>query len=343
MKTITNFIDNFGEKQNLYMVFNCSATKYAINIDDVLEVMKMPMLEHPKKLANNAIGLLKYDNLMINIFDIRFFLDIPVEKYDISTKLIILKTDESIFGVVADNIEEIIDIDEANLNEIPETDEKNLIESMYKNEDISINILNAYTMENLLKKKKSDKNFDIESLFPSDEYSIQKFEERAKSLKEKSGSTELQSIFPTEKFISFTLNEHKYCMDLNFVKEIANNPKIVTLPSTPDFVDGLITLRGKYYTIINLKNFLGLKQQEYKNKKNIIIVNSDEFQVGFIVDEIYDIFELTEEEVTNNQFLNAAPFIFNETVKNGEIYTILDMPDILNSDKILIDDKETAF
>ena len=128
-----------------------------------------------------------------------------------------------------------------------------------------------------------------------------------------------------------------------FNKEIANNPKIVTLPGTPEFVEGLITIRGKFYTVVNLKNFLGLKQQEYKHKKNIIIVNSEEFQVGFIVDEIFEIFELTEEEVTNNQFLNAAPFIFNEIVKNEKIYTILDMPDILNSDKILIDEKETSF
>ena len=86
-----------------------------------------------------------------------------------------------------------------------------------------------------------------------------------------------------------------------------------------------------------------IKQQEYKNKKNIIIINSEEFQVGFIVDNIYEIFELTEEEITNNQFLNAAPFIFNEIVKNDKIYTLVDMPDILNSDKILIDEKETGF
>lgn len=341
--TITNFIDNFDKKQNLYMVFRCSETKYAINIDNVLEVMKMPLLEYPKRMPNNSIGLLKYDNLMINVFDIRFYFDANVDKYDIYTKLIILKTDESIFGVVADNIDDIINIEEVNLDSIPFTEEKNLIEALYKFKDVSINILDAYTMEDLLKNKVHDKKIDVKSLFPTDDASVEKFQARTNYLREKSNSTDLQSIFPTDKFITFTLNGANYCMDLKFVKEIANNPKIVTLPATPEFVEGLITIRGKFYTVINLKNFLGLKQQEYKHKKNIIIVNSEEFQVGFIVDEIFEIFELTEEEVTNNQFLNAAPFIFNEIVKNEKIYTILDMPDILNSDKILIDEKETVF
>lgn len=343
MKTITNFIDNFDEKQNLYMVFNCADTKYAINIDNVIEVIKLPMLEYPKRIPNNAIGLLKYENLMINVFDIRFYFDANVDKYDVYTKLIILKTDESIFGIVADNIDDIISIEDSNIDAIPFTEEKNLIEALYKFNDESINILDAYTMEDLLKSKVHDKKLDVKSLFPTDEESILKFQARANYLKEKSNSTDLQSIFPTDKFITFTLNDANYCMDLKFVKEIANNPKIVTLPGTPEFVEGLITIRGKFYTVVNLKNFLGLKQQEYKHKKNIIIVNSEEFQVGFIVDEIFEIFELTEEEVTNNQFLNAAPFIFNEIVKNEKIYTILDMPDILNSDKILIDEKETSF
>lgn len=343
MKTITNFIDSFDEKQNLYMVFNCADTKYAINIDNVIEVIKLPMLEYPKRIPNNAIGLLKYENLMINVFDIRFFFDIDIDKYDIHTKLLILKTDESIFSIVAENIDDIISIEEENIHSFPNENDKSLIQAVYKFGNQTINILDAYTVEDLLKKKKREKKINVEDLFPKDEYSIQKFEEHSNYLKEKSNSTGLQNIFPMDKFISFTLNDNNYCMDLKFVKEISNNSKIVLLPGAPEFVEGLITIRGKFYTIINLKNFLGLKQQEYKNKKNIIIINSEEFQVGFIVDNIYEIFELTEEEITNNQFLNAAPFIFNEIVKNDKIYTLLDMPDILNSDKILIDEKETVF
>lgn len=340
---MAGLIDNFDIKQDSYMVFDCSDIKYAVNIDNVLEVMKLPALEYPQRLPNNSIGLLKYDNIMVNIFDIRFYFDVEIEKYDVYTKLIILKTDESIFGIIAQNIDDIISIEKDRIQQLPLTEDKNLVNSIYSVNNESINLLNAYTLEDLLKNKKSNKKYDIKSLFPNDKISVQKFEERANYLQEKNSSADLQNIFTKEKFLSFTLNESNYCMNLNYVKEIAKNAKISSLPCSADFVDGLIGLRGKIYTVINLKSFLGLKKQDYKNKKNIIIINSEEFQLGFIVDEIFEIFELTEEEIFNDHFLNAAPFIFNEIVKNEKIFTILDMPDILNSDKMEIDDEKPVF
>ena len=65
MKKITNSIENFNEEKHLYMLFNCTNARYAVNIENVVEVMKLPTLEHPQKMPNNAIGLLKYDNIMI--------------------------------------------------------------------------------------------------------------------------------------------------------------------------------------------------------------------------------------------------------------------------------------
>ena len=340
---MAGLMDNSNNKNDLYMVFDCANVKYAVNIDNVLEVMKLPALEYPQKLPNNAVGLLRYNNIMINIFDVRFYFDSDISQYDVYTKLIILKTDESIFGIIAQNIDDVINIKEDSIQKLPFSEEKNLVESLYKIDNESINILDAYTVEDLLKNKVNNKKFDVKTLFPNDEYSVQKFEERTAYLKEKSNSTDIQNIFTKEKFLSFTLNESNYCMNLNYVKEIAKNAKISTLPCSADFVDGLITLRGKFFTVINLKSFLGLKKQEYKSKKNIILFNSEELQLGFIVDEIYEIFELTEEEIFNDHFLNAAPFIFNEIVKNGKLYTILDMPDILNSDKMVIDDEKIMF
>ena len=340
---MADLIANFENKRNSYMVFDCANTKYAVNIDNVIEVMKLPALEYPQKLPNNTIGLLKYDNLMINIFDIRCYFDIEVKTYNVSTKLIILKTDESIFGIIAEDIDDIVDINPEFIQKLPLTDEKNLIDSLYKLDSVSINLLNAYTMEDLLKNKTHDKKYDITKFFPTDKYSLQKFKERAEYLKEKNNTANLQNIFTKEKYLSFALNNSNYFINLNYVKEIAKNKQISEIPCSADFVDGLITIQGKFYTVINLKSFLGLKKRDYVDKKNIIIINSDEFQLGFIVDEIFEIYELTEEEVFNDHFLNAAPFIFNEIVKDGKIYTILDMPDILNSDKMVIDDEKTVF
>lgn len=336
MKNLINF-EEFNNQKNLYMVFDCTGSKYAICVENVLEVMNLPNLEQAQKMPNNTVGLLKYENIMINIFDIRFYLDVHVEKYDLSTKLIILRTDESIFGVIADDINDVININPDTFQKIPFDEEENLINSFYKNEQESINVLNIYDLESLLKAKTSVNKIDFASLFPKDEYSLQVLNDRSFSLKEKADARELQPVFTKDKFLAFRLNDSTYCINLNFVKEVAKNAKITTLPCTPDYVEGLINMRGNFFTVIDLKRFLSLQNQDYKDKSNVIILNSEEYQVGFLADEIYEVFEITEEELYKNRFMNETPFVFNEIVKDGKIFVILDMIEILNNEKMFIE------
>lgn len=336
MKNLINF-EEFDNQKNLYMVFDCTGSQYAISVENVLEVMNLPVLEQAQRMPNNTVGLLKYDNIMINIFDIRLYLDVPVESYDVSNKLIILKTDESIFGLIADNISDVIKINPEFLQVIPFDEDSNIINSFYKVEQSSINILDAYTLEGFLKNKSSENKVDLAKLFPKDEYSLQVFQERSLVLKEKSDAKDLQIAFSKDKFLSFRLNENTYCIDLNFVKEVSKNIKIIELPCAPEYVEGLINMKGSFFTVINLKRFLNLQNQDYKTKSNIVIINSEEFKMGFLVDEIYDIFEITEEALYKNRFMNETPFVFNEIVKDDKIFIILDIIEILNDEKMFIE------
>ena len=96
--------NNSFDSTDLFLIFKLNDSKYAVSADCVLEVMKLPYLEYPQKLPNNYIGLLKYNNIMINILDLRFYLNVPIQKYDENHELIIIKTDESIFGIITEKI-----------------------------------------------------------------------------------------------------------------------------------------------------------------------------------------------------------------------------------------------
>ena len=62
------------QKKNTHLYFRIGENKYAVNSDNVLEIMKLPALDYPQKLPNNIIGLLKYNNFVINVIDIRLSL-----------------------------------------------------------------------------------------------------------------------------------------------------------------------------------------------------------------------------------------------------------------------------
>ena len=256
------------QKKNTHLYFQIGKNQYAINTANVLEIMKLPALDYPQKLPNNIVGLLKYNNFVINVVDIRFYLNIDVTPYNSHNELLIVKTDEVIFGIITDRIIGILPFDTALMDQIPFVDNKMIIESLYKYNNETIFIVNIYALENLLKRHDVIlPETDIPSLFPQDDSSKSLMAKRTQAIAEKSAlrlaSGELHA---KNKYISFNLNNDYYCIALDFVKEVLKDTPITNVPGTPNFIEGIMNLRGDYITVINLKKFLGLPENVITEK-----------------------------------------------------------------------------
>lgn len=336
LQTLNN--DNFEVQQNLY--FTLSDNKYAIPLKNVVEVMKLPALDYPQKLPNNIIGVLKFNNININILDIRFYLDVPVTKYSVENKLIIVKTDESIFGIIADNIENIIDFENSKIERLPFISDNKIIDSLYHIEEQTISILNMYALEQLLRQgseTKDDK--DIKSLFPTDEYSLEVFNTRAKYLITKLNNSVAQTAFVNDKFVTFALNETSYCINLKYVKEVTNKTNVIQLPCSPNYIEGLMTVRGDFITVINFKKFLNLSNTEYSQKPKVIIIDSEQYKTGFLVDEIFEIADIPEELIENKKTSIEESYISSEIIRGNDIQLLINMEKIMSDNKMFIDEE----
>ena len=137
--TNSNYIE---QKKNTHLYFQIGESKYAIDSANVLEIMKLPALDYPQKLPNNIVGLLKYNNFVINVVDIRFYLNIEVTPYNTNNELLIVKTDETIFGIITDKVVGIIPFNSAMIDTIPYVDSKTIIDSLYKFNEETIFIIN---------------------------------------------------------------------------------------------------------------------------------------------------------------------------------------------------------
>ena len=324
------------QKKNTHLYFQIGKNKYAINTSNVLEIMKLPALDYPQKLPNNIIGLLKYNNFVINVVDIRFYLNIDVEPYNSHNELLIVKTDEVIFGIVTDKIIGNLPFDTALMDQIPFVDSKMIIESLYKFNNETIFIVNIYSLENLLKQHDLIlPEVDILSLFPHDETSKALMSKRTRSIAEKS-SLRLASgeLHAKNKYISFNLNNDYYCIALDFVKEVLKDTTITPVPGTPDYIEGIMNLRGDYITVINLKKFLSLPEAVISEKKPVIIIKCNELKLALLIDKINELFEYQEtiqEEVSDSYY--ASEFIYNKM-----LYTLLNVDKISSDKKIIITD-----
>ena len=336
MNSLQALNNNFEVQQNLY--FTLSDNKYAIPLENVLEVMKLPALDYPQKLPNNIIGVLKFNNININILDVRFYLDIPVTKYSINNKLIVVKTDESIFGIVADNIENIISFENSKIERLPFVSDNKIIDSLYHIEEQTVSILNMYALEQLLRQGCEVKDVDIKSLFPTDEKSLDILNSRTKYLITNLNNSVTQTAFVNDKFVTFALNETSYCINLKYIKEVTNKTNIIQLPCSPDYVEGLMTVRGDFITVINFKKFLNLPKTEYTKKTKVIIVDSEQYKVGFLVDEIFEIADIPEELIDNKKTSIEDSFIASEIIQGNEIKLLINMDKVMTDEKMFIDE-----
>lgn len=325
------------QKKNTHLYFQIGENKYAVNSENVLEIMKLPALDYPSKLPNNIVGLLKYNNFVINVVDIRFYLDIDVTSYSSDNDLLIVKTDETIFGIITDKILGIIPFETFLVDQIPFVNNNMVIESLYKhNDEETIFIVNVYAVERLLKSHSvTSPDIDMPAMMPQDEASKAIMAKRAHDMIEKTalrltaGGGQVKN-----KYISLNLNNDFYCVPLDYVKEILNHTTITKVPGTPDFITGIMNLRGDYITVINLKKFLGLPEDKETAKDSVVIINCNDLQLALLVDNINEIFEFEEmqKEASSDSYYSY------EFINGTALYTVLNIERIASDKRLIITD-----
>ncbi|MBE3553976.1 MAG: chemotaxis protein CheW [Thermicanus sp.] len=99
------------------------------------------------------------------------------------------------------------------------------------------------------------------------------------------------------KAIVFRLQNEEYGVDVQQVRSIERLEHITRVPNAPDFVKGVINLRGVVTPVIDLRKRFGLPLTSYTDQTRIIIVRIDEIEVGLIVDAANDVIDIPEEMI----------------------------------------------
>ncbi len=97
--------------------------------------------------------------------------------------------------------------------------------------------------------------------------------------------------------VSFELEGEEYGVDVMTVREIIRMPQITTMPNTPDYVDGIINLRGAVMPIISLRRRFGLCDTEHDHKSRILVMELGEGATGFVVDAVAEVLRVSAAEI----------------------------------------------
>ncbi|NNV05000.1 chemotaxis protein CheW [Geobacillus sp. C56-T2] len=94
------------------------------------------------------------------------------------------------------------------------------------------------------------------------------------------------------KVIAFRLKDEEYALPVQYVRSIEKMQPITRVPGTPQYVKGVINLRGVVTPIIDLRERFGFAPEPYNEQTRIMIAALDDVEVGFIVDAANDVLDL---------------------------------------------------
>ena len=97
--------------------------------------------------------------------------------------------------------------------------------------------------------------------------------------------------------VSFNLEEEKFGMDIMDVQEIIKIPEITKVPKAPQFVEGVINLRGQVLPVIDCRKRFQLESKERVDSNRIIVVNIEGKTMGIIVDSVSEVLRLPDEAI----------------------------------------------
>lgn len=107
-------------------------------------------------------------------------------------------------------------------------------------------------------------------------------------------------LYKEMKVIVFQLLDKEYAMPVDYVMSIERVPYITRVPSVPDYVKGVINLKGMITPIIDLRMKFGVSDQEMNETTRVIIVSFHEMEVGLIVDAANDVLTFSTDLIESN-------------------------------------------
>ena len=143
---------------------------------------------------------------------------------------------------------------------------------------------------------------------------------------------------PMVKLVIFTLLDHYFAFTAKNIKEILPAGKINYVPGVPDFILGIINLRGDIESVIDISGFLGISPQDPKKPNHIIIAEAEGLRSGILVGSVEDVMDFPQESikpplVTLNEKIKY--FVKGENEYMNQNVTVLDIKEVFK--KIAVD------
>ncbi|WP_227872229.1 chemotaxis protein CheW [Paenibacillus albus] len=138
------------------------------------------------------------------------------------------------------------------------------------------------------------------------------------------------------KFLTFQIGNETYGIEIRFVTEIIGLQPITEVPELPEYIKGIINLRGKIIPVMDVRLRFGKPFREYNDRTCVVVVDCGNLAVGLIVDSVAEVLTIADEDIVPPPDVSRGR---NKYIKGigkvaGEVKLLLDCNRLLLEDMI---------
>ncbi|MEP4891062.1 MAG: chemotaxis protein CheW [Aliiglaciecola sp.] len=137
-------------------------------------------------------------------------------------------------------------------------------------------------------------------------------------------------------WVTYRLGDETYGINVMQVQEVLRHTEIAPVPGAPDYVLGIINLRGNVVTVIDTRTRFGLPPHEITDSTRIVIIESEEQVVGILVDSVAEVVYLRSSEIDSAPNVGteeSAKFIQGVSNRDGELLILVDLNKLLSDEE----------
>ena len=137
-------------------------------------------------------------------------------------------------------------------------------------------------------------------------------------------------------WVTYKLGEETYGINVMQVHEVLRHTEIAPVPGAPDYVLGIINLRGNVVTVIDTRSRFGLPSSDISDNTRIVIIESDDQVVGILVDSVAEVVYLRSSEIDSAPNVGteeSAKFIQGVSNRDGQLLILVDLNKLLSDEE----------
>jgi purine-binding chemotaxis protein CheW len=277
-----------GSDESQFVSFEVAGQEYALPIEQVQEIVQIPeQITEVPNTASHVLGVMTLRSRLLPLVSLRDMFGLPLREVTDSNKIVVVSVgnaaDGISVGVMMDSVKEVLRVGRSVIDPVPAL----LSRDGGLGEIRSICRLDGG--KRLVSILSSEKMFDTGDIRTV----IKDGEGEDVTMDDDANGAQIGVIDDEEQFVVFRLMNEEYGVPIASVQEIVRVPEDLTrIPKAPDFVEGVVNLRGVVLPVVDQRRRFGLPSMERSDRQRIMVYTIRGVRTGFIVDQVLEVMRI---------------------------------------------------